>query len=85
MSTAVASDRPPGPSATGRPWYTRDAESVGNDLGVDPANGLASAEVTARLGRDGPTARRCAIALLVTWEIAKAVARHREPSTNGGT
>ena len=26
----------------------------------------------------------CAIALLVTWEIAKAVARHREPSTNGG-
>jgi len=27
----------------------------------------------------------CAIALLVTWEIAKAVARHREPSTNGGT
>jgi P-type Ca2+ transporter type 2C len=56
VSTAVASDRPPGPSATGRPWYTRDAESVGNDLGVDPAKGLASAEVTARLGRDGPNA-----------------------------
>ena len=84
MSTAVASDRPPGPSATGRPWYTRDAEPVGDDLGVDPAQGLSSAEVTARLGR-GPNALLCAIALLVGWEIATAVARHREPSTNGGT
>ncbi len=56
VSTAVAQDRPAGPSATGHPWYTRDAGSVGRDLGVDPAKGLTSAEVTARLGRDGPNA-----------------------------
>jgi len=73
VSTAVASDRPSGPSATGRPWYTRDAESVGNDLGVDPAKGLASAEVTARLGRDGPNA------------LPAEKPTPGPPSTNGGT
>ncbi|MYW63351.1 HAD-IC family P-type ATPase [Streptomyces sp. SID8379] len=37
-------------------WYTRSAESVAGELGVDPALGLSAARAAARLTDDGPNA-----------------------------
>ncbi|GAA2300473.1 HAD-IC family P-type ATPase [Streptomyces kunmingensis] len=37
-------------------WYTRPAESVAGELGVDPATGLSAAAAAERLTEDGPNA-----------------------------
>jgi len=42
--------------AGGPAWYALAADDVAEQLGVDPAKGLASAEADARLQKDGPNA-----------------------------
>ncbi|WP_069884045.1 cation-translocating P-type ATPase [Streptomyces luteocolor] len=51
--TAAASGHD-APAAPAHAWYARPAESVAEELGVDPALGLSAAQVATRLAEDGP-------------------------------
>ncbi len=55
--TPAAIQEPPAPpaDAAGR-WYARDAGAAARELGVEPAQGLSTAEAAARLEHDGPNA-----------------------------